>query len=355
MRLLDRYIIRAILGSIGLVMAVLMVLAGLFLFIEQQSDIGVGSYSTAQAFSFVLLNLPQQAWAFLPVGALIGALLGLGSLARGSEITVMRATGISPLRIALAAAFAGLLLIAVEIALGEFLAPPLQQMAKQQKAFSKFADVTFGGQRGAWVRDGDLILNVAHQSGERQFSGMQVFELSPNHRLRAIGHAARATAGTTQTWLLQDYTESRFTADRVLTEPSRERRLESAVSAGFLGLAVANPNDLELATLWRLIRYYEAYDLDPTPFEFSFWSRIARTLAILFAVWLAIPFILGSLRSSGGGARTLVGLLLGIGFFLLQRLIESGTFAFGLNPVLLAWLPTALLALVSTTLLLRAR
>ena len=35
-------------------------------------------------------TLPEQAWALLPVAALIGSLLGLGSLARGSEITVIR-------------------------------------------------------------------------------------------------------------------------------------------------------------------------------------------------------------------------------------------------------------------------
>ena len=137
MNLLDRYILRSILASVALVMAVLMVLTGLFLFIQQQDDIGMGRYSTMQAFTFVLLNLPQQAWAFLPVGALIGSLLGLGSLARGSEITVMRATGISPLRIALAASFAGLLLIAFEVALGEFLAPPLQQMARKTSRASR--------------------------------------------------------------------------------------------------------------------------------------------------------------------------------------------------------------------------
>lgn len=354
MNLLDRYILRSILASVALVMAVLMVLTGLFLFIQQQDDIGMGSYSTIQAFTFVLLNLPQQAWAFLPIGALIGALLGLGSLARGSEIVVMRATGISPWRLAGAASIAAMLLIVLEVSLGEFLAPPLQQVAKQQKAFSKFADVSFGGGGGEWVRDGNLILNVARQSGANQFGGMQVFELSADHRLKAIGHAARATASSSNTWLLGDYLESRFSGDQVLTGPARARRLESAVSAGFLGLAVESPNDLELTTLWRLIRYYQANELDPKPYLFAFWSRIARTVAIGFAVLLAIPFVLGSLRAAGGGARTLVGLLLGLGFFLLQRLIQTGTFAFGLDPVLLAWLPTATLAVVSVGLMVRA-
>ena len=65
---------------------------------------------------------------------------------------------------------------------------------------------------------------------------------------------------------------------------------------------------------------------------FAFWSRIARTVAIAFSVLLAIPFVLGSLRSAGTGTRMLMGLVLGIGFFLLQRLIESGTVVFKLNP-----------------------
>jgi lipopolysaccharide export LptBFGC system permease protein LptF len=51
----------------------------------------------------------------------------------------------------------------------------------------------------------------------------------------------------------------------------------------------------------------------------------------------------------------LMGLVLGLGFFLLQRLIESGTVVFNLNPVLLAWMPTALLALVVFVLLARVR
>jgi lipopolysaccharide export system permease protein len=356
MRTIDGYIVRAILGPVALVVAVFLVLGGLFLFIGQQDDIGVGSYSALDALVYVLLNLPEQAWALLPASALIGALVGLGALARGSEITVIRATGVSPRRIAVAALMAATILIGLEVALGEFIAPHLQLAANQRKAFSKFADVTFGTGGGAWVRDGNLIISAARQSGERQFGGMMVFELSPDHRLRAIGHADRATSGTTAQsgWMLGGYAESRFYPDGVTTRKG-QRELQSRVSAEFLGLAVSNPNNLQLASLYRLIRYYQENSLDARPYIFAFWSRIARTIGIAFAVLLAVPFVLGSLRSAGAGARTMVGMIVGIGLFLLQRLIESGTLVFDLNPILLAWLPTALLAIVSITLLLRAR
>ncbi len=355
MNILDRYIVRTILGFVFLVMGVVLILGALFVFIDQQDDIGVGHYTALEALWYTLLNLPQQAFELLPITVLIGSLLGLGSLARGSELTVIRATGVSIVRLAGAGLIAGMILLAIEVLLGEFLAPPLQVAAREEKAFAKYTDLSFGGGGGAWVRDGNLILNVARQSGQRQFGSMQIFELSNDHRLLALGHAVNATAGSDRKWLLGDYTESRFTDDSVQTQAPGQRLLQSNVTAGFLGLAAQDPNTLTNRALWQLIEYSRTNSLDAGRYVFAFWSRIARTVAIVFAVLLAIPFVLGSLRSSGAGTRTLMGLMLGIVFFLLQRLIESGTIVFDLNPLVLAWIPTAALRTVTLLLLARAR
>lgn len=355
MTILDRYIVRSILGFVFLVMAVVLILGALFVFIDQQDDIGVGHYTAIEALYFTLLNLPQQAFELLPITVLIGSLLGLGSLARGSELTVMRAAGVSIVRLSGAAMIAGVVLIGVEVLLGEYLAPPLQVVAREEKAFAKYTDISFGGGGGAWVRDGNLILNVARQSGQRQFGSMQIFQLSPDHHLVALGHAVNATVGADKKWLLGDYKESRFTDDSVQTQAPAQRTLQSNVTAGFLGLAAQDPNQLTNRALWQLIQYSRTNSLDTSRYVFAFWSRIARTLAIGFSVLLAIPFVLGSLRSSGAGTRTLMGLLLGVCFFLLQRLIESGTVVFDLNPAVLAWIPTAALGLVTLLLLARAR
>ncbi len=355
MSVLDRYIVRTVLGAVGLVMLVLLVLGGVLVFISQQGDIGVGHYTITDALWYTVLNVPQQVYQLLPITALIGSLLGFGQLARGSEITVIRATGASVARLCGTALIAAALLIAFEGLLGEFVAPQLQEAANQQKAFSQFNSVGFGGGAGAWVRDGDLILNVARQSGSRQFVGMQVFELSPQHTLLAIGHAASATAVGHRKWLLGGYTESRFTADGVTASPPGQKMLQSNVTAGFLGLAVQDPEQLTLRALWQVIGYFHTNSLDAGQYLFAFWSKIARTVAIVFSVLLAVPFALGSMRSAGTGTRTVVGLVIGIAFFLLQRLIEPGTVVFHLDPVTLAWLPTALLATVTLLLLARAR
>jgi lipopolysaccharide export system permease protein len=352
---LDRYVVRTILSAVLLVMVVFLMLGGLWVLIDQLDDIGIGHYTAWSALWYTLLNLPQQAYELLPITVLIGTLLGLGTLARGSELTVVRATGVSVARLAGMTLIAAGLLIGVELVLGEFLGPPLQQVAREQKAFSKLNNVSFGTGSGAWVRDGDLIFNVAGQSGQRQFGGMQIFELSPQHQLLALGHARRATAGSNRKWLLTDYAESRFSGDAVSSTPPAERIIESNVTAGFLGLAVQDPDQLTIGALWRLIRYYQSNALDAREYVFAFWSRIARTVAVAFCALLAIPFALGPLRSTGAGTRMLLGLVLGIAFFLMQRLIESSTVVFALNPVLLAWLPAAVLATVSLGLLSRTR
>jgi lipopolysaccharide export system permease protein len=127
------------------------------------------------------------------------------------------------------------------------------------------------------------------------------------------------------------------------------------VSAGFLGLAVTDPRQLQTRALYQLIRYYEANALDARPYVFAFWSRISRVVAIVFAMLLAVPFVLGSMRSSGTGARMMFGLIIGLSYFLVQRLIESGTVVFSLNPIVLAWAPTTALALAACIFLARAK
>jgi lipopolysaccharide export system permease protein len=358
MNRIDRYVMRAVLGGVLLVMAVLLSLGALFLLLGQQDDIGVGDYTAMKALAFVGLNLPQQAWELLPISALIGSLLGLGTLARGSELTVMRAAGMSVWRIARGVAFAGLALLVLGAALGEWLAPPMQQMARQQKAFAKFSNVSFAGSGDAWVRDGALIVNVERQTGDSQFGGMMVYEIGPDNRLQALGRAATAREdgdGKKGSWRLEQYAETRFEGDRAIATRAPGRTLESNVGAAFLGIAATAPGQLPSASLWRMIRHLESNGLDAREPVFAFHSRIARTVAAGFAVLLALPFVFGSLRAAGAGARIGVGLVLGILFFLLQQMIESGAMVYGGNPALLAWLPAALMGTAALTLIARTR
>jgi lipopolysaccharide export system permease protein len=355
MNLLDRYVIRAVLGGVFLVLSVLLALGALFLFANQQDDIGVGTYTAIDAFWFVLLNLPQQVYEVMPISVLIGALLGLGSLARGSELTVMRAAGISVWRIAGSVAMAGLLLMVVAVMCGELLAPPMQDMAKRQKALSKFSNISFASRGGAWVRDGNLLINVTQQSGRDEFGGMRIYELTPEHQLASVATASTASVQPDGSWKLTRYAITRFGGESIEADRVSSRDFKSAVGGDFLGLTVALPRQLETRVLWQLVKHLRENGLDARPQEFAFWSRIARTTAILFTALLAVPFVFGNLRSAGASTRLLIGVMIGMTFFFVQRTLESGSVVFDASPMVLAWLPTSVLAVVALGLIARAR
>lgn len=147
---LARYVIRAVLGYTLLVMMVLLALSALYLFITQQDEIGIGTYSVEDAFLYVGLSLPQYAFDLLPIAALIGALLALGNMARSMELIVVRTSGVSTLRIAAWVALAGVGLMLLTGVLGELVAPPLEQYGRRMKTFEKFHDYSLAGNRSAW-------------------------------------------------------------------------------------------------------------------------------------------------------------------------------------------------------------
>jgi lipopolysaccharide export system permease protein len=336
-------------------MGVLLTLGGLFLFISQQNDIGVGSYSAADAFIFTLLNLPQSAFELLPIGAMIGALMGLGNLASGSELVVTRASGVSVWRIAWPVGLAGLTLSLLMYGIGEYAAPPMAQFAKREKTTNKLADVSFAGSSSAWVKDGNLILRVQTGEVDRAFGGVSLFQLEGATKLRSIQRAERISVADPGRWSLHNVATTRFEGDHVESELVSGIMMQSSVNPEFLGLAATDPQMLTLRGLASYIDHLRRNSLETASYEIGYWSRIARLFAVIVVTLLALPFVFGPLRTTGAGTRTVIGVLLGVVFFLITRTIENGGQLFGLNPALVGWLPTAAIGLCTLVAISRTR
>jgi lipopolysaccharide export system permease protein len=355
MNILDRYLYRTVLIYTTMAMGVLLTLGALFVFISQQSDIGVGSYNAGDAFLFTLLNLPQQAFELLPIGAMIGALMGLGNLAAGSELVVTRASGVSIWRVAWPVALAGLTLALVMYGIGEYAAPPLAQFAKREKTTSKLADVSFAGSSSAWVKDGNLILRVQTGEVDRAFGGVSLFQLDGPTKLHSIQRAERISVADPGRWSLHNVATTRFGDDHVESDLVSGILMRSTVNPEFLGLAATDPQLLTLQGLHAYIAHQRRNSLDTAVYEIGYWSRIARLFAVIVVTLLALPFVFGPLRTTGAGTRTVIGVMLGVLFFLITRTVENGGQLFGLNPALVGWLPTAVIAVCTLVAISRTR
>jgi lipopolysaccharide export system permease protein len=353
--ILDRYLYRTVLVYTAMAMAVLLTLGALFLFISEQSDIGVGSYSAGDAFLFTMLNLPQQAFELLPIGAMIGALMGLGNLASGSELVVTRASGVSVWRIAWPVGLAGMTLALVMYGIGEYAAPPMAQFAKHEKTADKLANVSFAGSSSAWVKDGNLIMRVQTGEVDQAFGGVWLFQLDGPTRLRSIQRAARISVADPGRWSLHNVATSNFGADHVSGDLIGETTIRSTVNPDFLGLAATDPQLLTLRGLASYIDHLRRNSLETASYEIGYWSRIARLFAVIVVTLLALPFVFGPLRTTGAGTRTVIGVMLGVVFFLITRTIENGGQLFGLNPALVGWLPTGVIGLCTLVAIARTR
>jgi lipopolysaccharide export system permease protein len=353
--LLSRYVMKAVLSHTALVMLVLLALSGLYLFVTQQDDIGVGQFTVASAFMFVGLTLPKYAFDLLPIAALIGALLALGNLARTLELIVVRAAGVSTMRIAAWTAGAGLILMIFTGVLGELVSPPMEQYARQMKTFAKFNDYSMAGNRSAWAKDGDMTISVRQQSSDNHYGGVYIFKFDSQRRLLSVGHAGDASIDENNRWRLDNYVETSIGDERVMPSKALEAEFQTRLSPEFLGLAVLEPESLPGTGLYSYIQHLQANGLDSRNYEVAFWARIARTVAVAIIVVLAVPFAFGPMRSTGTGARTVVGIMIGVVFFLLAKMMESGGEVFNMSPLMVAWLPTGLLAIITTIAVSRVR
>ena len=233
MNLLDRYVIRAMLGGVFVVMAVLVALGALFLFANQQDDIGVGTYTALDAFWFVLLNLPQQVYELMPIGVLIGALLGLGTAGarqrahgdarRGHLGVAHRRIGRHGGRAAHGGG-GGVRRVPRAAHAGRW------PSSRRRSASSRTSASRSRG--GAWVRDGNLLINVMQQSGRAEFGGMRIYELTPDHQLASVATASTASVQPDGSWKLSRYATTRFGGEVDRGGTCRQPRCSSRRSAG---------------------------------------------------------------------------------------------------------------------------
>ena len=354
MRLLTGYLMRTILTGTALVMIVLLGLAALFEFIGQLDDTQA-DYGTAEALLFSLLRLPQLSFQMFPIATLIGSLLGLGGLATNSELVVMRTAGISMPRLASMVAISGAVLALATGLIGEFIGPPLDYYARtmRMQARSGQENANFG--KDAWVKDGPVILHLERVNSQFDFGNIYVFRFNDAGHLASIGRAENSGIDDSDNWILENLKETRFTDDGVEVSASSLAVESFDVDSSLLGITLVKPISLSARGLLSYINYLKKNELSSIRYETELWSRISMTSTVTLMPVLALAFVFGSLRSAGAGSRLMIGVLVGLGYFLASEMLANSGEVYDLDPVVVTWIPSLVLAAVTVFALHRVR
>ncbi|MDJ0909717.1 MAG: LPS export ABC transporter permease LptG [Woeseiaceae bacterium] len=352
--ILSQYMMRAILTSTALVMIVLLALAALFEFIAELEDVQ-NAYQAPQAMLYAALRLPILAFEMMPVSALIGSLLGLGAIAANSEIIVMRSAGLSVGRLAGMVAVSGVTMLTFTAVLGEFIGPPLDFYARDMRQESRSGQEEERLGNSTWVRDGDAYLHLERVNSEFEFGSLYVYRFDDDNALESIAQAENAGIDDDDRWRLENFRETQFEDDGVQAVEVTLTVESFDVNAELLGSTIAKPSSLSMRGLLSYIAYQKRNALDASRFEAELWYRVSRTFSVMLMPILALAFVFGSLRKGGTGGRLMIGVVIGLAYYLASEMLANSGQVFDLNPALIAWLPTFALVLVTGFALSRIR
>ncbi len=323
MSVLFRYLAREVYLATALVLAAFLGLFAFFDFVNELDDVGKSGYQLYDAAVYVALILPGRVYELFPVAVLIGTLYALTTLARHSEITVMRASGMSNLMLMRTLGLIGSVLVVLTFLIGEYLAPPAETAAQEWKLTATKASVSQQLRSGLWVKDGALVINVRTMLPDRTMLNARVYEFSADYALLSISEAKRGVHDGNDQWRLQNVSRTRFLADRITVDHLPEIVWRSDLSPEVLGVLMVGPEHMPLGKLWTYIQHLRDNQQSTGRFEIAFWKKLIYPLAVLVMMALALPFGFIHDRMGAASARIFMGVMLGVGFHLLNGLFSN--------------------------------
>ncbi len=349
--LLDRYIGRRVLHAMLIVLTILLALFTFVEFIDELANYGRGRFGLYELLRYVVLSLPGRIYELFPPAVLLGGVLGLSWLALGSELTAMRAAGVSLLRIVGSAMKTGLVFVAISIALGETLVPVSDVTAQQGRAEAMevglHREIT-----GLWLRDQSSFVNIGEVLPDSTLLNVNIYDFDAQQQLRTQTFAKRARFDDPR-WRLEEVSESHIGASGIRTQRSASAVWESEITPDVVQIFAVRPESLSTLNLYEYIGHLQRNRQETARYELAFWHKLWLPAATAVMVLLAVPAVFGQFRSGGMGFRVFLAILLGLGFSLLSRGFGYLALLYGLPPVVAASAPILLFLLLALYLLRR--
>jgi lipopolysaccharide export system permease protein len=344
---LDRYIGKTVIIGCALASFVMLSIFAFVDFVGQLSDVGTGDYGAIEAFIFVLFRLPQRLYELSPSILLLGGILSLGTLAANSELIVMRASGVTTLRITRSVLQTGLLLAILVALLGEYVVPSATRYAKTYRAEAIEKKLIVGGSEDVWARDGNRYINVKRIMPDHQLRHIRLYELDENHQLSSITYARRAQYKNDE-WVLKGIKRSEISDSGVETSLKRQLILKRLLLLELFSVLELDAKDMSALELLTYSQYLQDNNLDSDEYLLSFWVKIFTPLTCLAMLMIAMPIVFATTPRSGGvGQRIMLSVIIGIVYFVINRSINHLGLAMDIAPLLSASIPLMLVMAVS--------
>jgi len=352
MTLIRRYLVSEIFTATVFVFAALISLFALFDLIRELKDFGEGGYRLPQIISYVLLSVPGHVYELFPIAALIGAIFALAQLAANSEYTVIRVSGVSMLGFAVVLVQVGSVFAIANFLIGELIAPEAEQAAQRLRVRATTGVVASEFRSGLWVREARSFVNVLRPQSDLTLAAVRIYEFDEEHRLRSISHANRGIYQVKdERWLLEDVAQTLFEGSRTRVQRLGQMYWTSVLTPSLLNVLLVDPQQRSVRDLYYYIEHLRENRQQTARFEIALWTKFTYPLAVVVMLVLALPFAHAQRRIAGLGSKMFAGIMLGLGFHLVNRLVGHMGSIYEWPVALSALLPSALFLVLALTII----
>lgn len=354
---LDRYIGKTIFNTIMATLCMLVSLSGIIKFVDQLRKTGQGDYTALGAGLYTILSVPKDIEIFFPMAALLGALLGLGTLAQRSELVVMQASGFTRMQIAASVMKTAIPLVLLTMAIGEFVAPQGEQMARNYRAQQLVGGSLLSTQSGLWAKDGNNFIFIERIRDDNQLAGISIYSFNKERRLQSVRYAASAKYDANKrAWALAQVDESDLTdPQQVRGSQTLTGEWKTTLTPDKLGVVALDPAALSITGLYNYSKYLKQSGQMSGRYQLNMWSKIFQPLSVAVMMLMALSFIFGSLRSVSMGIRVVTGISFGFLFYVLDQIFGPLSLVYNIPPIFGALLPSAAFFAISVYMLLKPR
>jgi len=311
-------------------------------FFESVSKLLEHRASIGLALSYYLMKIPNITFQTLPLAVLLSTLVTLGTLSRHTEITAMKANGISLYRITRPIILISLVISFATFFGNEYLAPYSHRKSEyimNMKVRKRDPKVSFKN-LNIWYREDSSIYNFQAFDPElNTLKGITVYLFDKDFRLlqRVDAHDA---VWEKDRWTFNDVTIRQFHGRESMTvENHRRMDFFMDITPETLRKVEKDTEEMGYGELKRYVRRLRKAGYDATKYIVDLEAKISFPFVNLIMVLIGIPFALKTGRTGGFAAG--VGISLGIG--LTYWILLSVSRAFGhsgiLPPLLSAWSP----------------
>lgn len=322
--LYQRYLMRETFSAIFLVLAAFIALFSFFDLVNELRSVGQGGYEFGHALIFVTLSLPGMVYELTPIAALIGTLYSLSTLARHSEITVLRASGLATRDLLMTLFRVAGLLALLTFLVGEGLVPFSERMAQELRTRAISNIISHQGfDTGLWVKDGRSFVNISHATPDAELLGVRIYEFDAQNALRSVTEAKTASFAPPDLWRLSEVVRTVIGDESSYVERSATVEWHSAVNPDLLSVLLVQPERMSLFGLLNYTRHLMTNHQKTERYEIAIWKKLIYPLATFVMVALALPFGYSHDRVGGVSLKIFAGVMIGILFYMLNGLFSN--------------------------------